>query len=199
MTQAAEYRKKPVVIEAIQLVDGESFDAIMRWRRSCTPENNSGGHAPGLGWWIKFRTLEGEMTANQGDWIIRGIKGEFYPCKPDIFEATYEQVTSVGEREEHLRPTRSDRGFVRMPEITGTYPGTVSIYESSGASQPQIWLKVEQPADLNVPEGPWTKAIAHLSVEAATQLAQQLLFLVEYHYQTCDHAKREQVLAEAQL
>jgi hypothetical protein len=41
-----------------------------------------------------IHTLEGDMRADIGDWIIRGVKGEFYPCKPDIFDATYEQVTS---------------------------------------------------------------------------------------------------------
>jgi len=59
----AYYRKKPVVISA--------------WR------NDTGGP-------IQVSTLEGQMTANPGDWIITGIKGELYPCKPDIFEATYE-------------------------------------------------------------------------------------------------------------
>lgn len=41
---------------------------------------------------LRIKTLEGEMTAQRGDWIIRGVKGEVYPCKPDIFEATYEPV-----------------------------------------------------------------------------------------------------------
>lgn len=40
----------------------------------------------------QIKTLEGVMTADKGDWIIKGVKGEFYPCKPDIFEATYEPV-----------------------------------------------------------------------------------------------------------
>jgi hypothetical protein len=41
---------------------------------------------------MKIRTLEGEMTGSKDDWIIKGVKGEFYPCKPDIFEATYELI-----------------------------------------------------------------------------------------------------------
>ena len=108
-----------------------------------------------------------------------------------------EQVTDTGEREEHLRPARSDRGFARLPVITGTYPGIIQTYESSGASRPQVWVKVTQPTDLNKPEGPWHDATVHLTVEAATQFAEQLLFLVEHHYQTCDRAKREQALAAA--
>lgn len=67
----SRYRKLPVVIEAFRL-DG-------RWR---------GG--PDI---AKIKTLEGEMTASKGDWIIRGVNGEIYPCKPDIFAKTYERVT----------------------------------------------------------------------------------------------------------
>ncbi|MHA7900781.1 MAG: hypothetical protein ACX94B_13030 [Henriciella sp.] len=95
-----KFRKKPVEIEA------------MRW-----PGNPNAGHHLVLDWmgrksikhmpdgcWLRrveassgavefnlvIKTLEGEMDARPGDWIIRGVRGEFYPCKPDIFEATYE-------------------------------------------------------------------------------------------------------------
>ena len=90
-----KYRKKPVAIEAIRY-DGTNAAAIQSWaHRGLPPEasaivipNGYGiTHAP-----LSIRTLEGMMTANPGDWIIRGVKGEFYPCKPDIFEATYEPV-----------------------------------------------------------------------------------------------------------
>ncbi len=82
-----KFRKKPVVIEARQL--GHDYDedlAIMRW---------SGGRPlgesedPAL---MEIPTLEGWLRAGPEDWIICGIKGEFYPCKPDIFEATYEPL-----------------------------------------------------------------------------------------------------------
>lgn len=78
------YRKKPVVIEAVQLLDS-AFDG---------PHPNP-EHIPGVKYSPKARcalidTLEGTMRVNIGDWIIQGIKGELYPCKPDIFEATYE-------------------------------------------------------------------------------------------------------------
>ncbi|MDP3984434.1 MAG: hypothetical protein Q8Q52_05425 [Acidimicrobiia bacterium] len=85
------YRKKPVVIEAVQwtgknLTDMEQFlgGAGANWYRPS-------GAALARGE-IFIRTLEGEHTANAGDWIIKGVKGEFYPCKPDIFEMTYEKV-----------------------------------------------------------------------------------------------------------
>ena len=80
------YRKKPVVIEAAQLTPQNIAD-IYNWMLqsdrivSIRTDNT-----------ISIGTLEGEMIANQGDWIIKGVKGEFYPCKPDIFEMTYEEV-----------------------------------------------------------------------------------------------------------
>lgn len=82
----AQYRKKPVVIEAMKW-DGQNVDEVGRFI-----SDFSGITAFIKGNEIKIPTLEGEMTARQGDWIIKGINGEFYPCKPDIFEKTYEKV-----------------------------------------------------------------------------------------------------------
>jgi len=82
-----KYRKKPVVIEARQL--GNDYDEdvdIMRW---CHGEPCDSDETLVL---FQIRTLEGPLLAREGDWIIRGVKGEFYPCKPDIFIATYEAV-----------------------------------------------------------------------------------------------------------
>jgi hypothetical protein len=82
-----KFRKKPVVIEAIQLTKENVVDVL-------TFCNNAGnivaGNEDDMG--ISILTLEGTMTANTGDYIIRGVKGEFYPCKPDIFEQTYEEI-----------------------------------------------------------------------------------------------------------
>ena len=83
-----KYRKKPVVIEARQLEFGNQ-DEIMRWCHSTRSHSTPPMRAV-TG--IIISTLEGDMIALYGDWIIRGVKGEFYPCKPDIFEATYEKV-----------------------------------------------------------------------------------------------------------
>ena len=79
-----KYRKKPVVIEAVQITDA-TFDA---------PHPNP-EHIVGLVYnpvlrTVRIPTLEGEMIGSLGDWIITGVKGEHYPCKPDIFAATYE-------------------------------------------------------------------------------------------------------------
>ena len=76
------FRKKPVVIEAIQY-DGHNAIAVLAWAKTDSiTEDFMGG--------IEIETLEGTMRAEVNDWIIKGIKGEFYPCKPDIFAATYD-------------------------------------------------------------------------------------------------------------
>lgn len=79
----AKYRNKPVVIEAVQY-DGTFPLAFLHGDERVRKAVAYGGDA------IEILTLEGTMTAQIGDWIIRGVKGELYPCKPDIFEATYE-------------------------------------------------------------------------------------------------------------
>ncbi len=79
-----KYRKKPVVIEAVEFTD-ESFEECVRFL----------GHSVDLDVRkeaIIIQTLEGPLNASLGDWIIKGVKGEFYPCKPDIFEQTYDKV-----------------------------------------------------------------------------------------------------------
>jgi hypothetical protein len=75
------YRKKPVEIEAVQITDDNAAE-VARW---------SGGKR-GLHSGVVIETLEGAMKGNVGDYIIKGVNGEFYPCKPDIFDTTYEEV-----------------------------------------------------------------------------------------------------------
>ena len=96
-----KYRKKPVVIDAIQLTHNNVMELLetlpvetglhrldVVLAKDAPP--NTPVEGPVWGMWIK--TLEGKMIANFGDWIIKGVAGEFYPCKPSIFEATYERV-----------------------------------------------------------------------------------------------------------
>ncbi len=78
-----KYRKKPVVIEAFR----PGIDDMPDWFIS----------QPGFQLWTCFdkaviKTLEGDMKISRGDWVIKGIAGEIYPCKPDTFEATYDEV-----------------------------------------------------------------------------------------------------------
>ncbi len=89
----AKYRKKPVVIEAKRLSRDNGCD-VVEWigqDAKFYPEidDSTSYPVPSI---LEINTLEGTMTAQIGDYIIKGVKGEFYPCKPDIFEATYEQV-----------------------------------------------------------------------------------------------------------
>lgn len=93
MPEPKRYRKRPIVIEAMQF-DGtpDSTHAICDWIGQ-----DSGKIARGMDELtgeqsLALMTPEGNMVVNQGDWVIRGIAGEFYPCKPDIFEKTYEAV-----------------------------------------------------------------------------------------------------------
>jgi hypothetical protein len=86
-----KYRKKPVTIEARQLTP-ETRDMICQWI-------NEGKRSPQAWFYdsngadeIYIETFEGTMVATDGDFIIQGVQGEFYPCKPDIFAATYEPV-----------------------------------------------------------------------------------------------------------
>jgi len=85
----AKYRKKPIVVDAIQF--RINFDEISKWVSQWHDEDDGPGMWEGHNCLI-IDTLEGEMEARNGDWIIRGIEGEFYPRKKSIFEATYEKV-----------------------------------------------------------------------------------------------------------
>lgn len=87
-----KYKKKPVIIEAIQLLNNNSsieeclkfiYNVFITDDNIETVKNDK--H-------IRIQTLEGDMKASFGDYIIKGVNGEFYPCKPDIFEKTYESI-----------------------------------------------------------------------------------------------------------
>ena len=83
-----KFRKKPVLIDAIQwLGTNESTVKVMAFMNGSM---DSILINPAEGDHLVIETLEGKMRADVNDWIIKGVKGEFYPCKPDIFEATYQ-------------------------------------------------------------------------------------------------------------
>lgn len=85
-----KFRKKPVVVEAIHW-DGYKVEDMPEWLSAALDANiGEPGSICRVGKAIEIYTLEGMMTAAPGDWIIRGVNGELYPCKPDIFEKTYE-------------------------------------------------------------------------------------------------------------
>ena len=95
--EISKFTKRPVTIEAVQLTDATDWEDIATWCGGWLDavRDPSDEHIV----WLVIPTLEGNMRADADDWIIRGIQGEFYPCKPDIFEASYvpSAVTSTGE------------------------------------------------------------------------------------------------------
>lgn len=84
-----KYKKKPVVIEAHQLpVSGDASPELIDFLHDMSRDwEQSDKHGS-----IIIKTLEGDMTASPGDYIIKGVGGEYYPCKPEIFKATYDEV-----------------------------------------------------------------------------------------------------------
>ena len=129
-----KFRKKPVVIEAFQMTEGHRWDNSKwpnwlhkAWNRE--PGENAvwidpdgpvvpGHHSAAE---LVCGTLEGVCRIERGDWIIRGIKGELYACKPDIFDATYERVVSEAEAaSERPPPGRSEAKQVAEAVSQGT-------------------------------------------------------------------------------
>jgi hypothetical protein len=109
----ARFRKKPVEIEARQIEAPmlEHLEELAHW---CGGGVCWGPTASPVG--VLIDTLEGQMRADVGDWIIRGVKGELYPCKPDIFEATYDPV-DAGASTSPPRLTREQAAII------GAYTG----------------------------------------------------------------------------
>lgn len=103
-----KFRKKPVVIDAVQL-NWRNWGDVCELLGDVIGEHNPGRSVPTYSdtcgeqttaeaGWIEL-TLEGDHVAKHGDWIIKGVKGEFYPCKPDIFAATYEPINDAHLKE----------------------------------------------------------------------------------------------------
>lgn len=92
-----KFRKKPVVIEAIQYNGNNEREILEFTQGNAKLDSALGSSADGNGGLqsyskLTIKTPEGEMLVSPNDFVIKGIKGEFYPCKPDIFAATYERV-----------------------------------------------------------------------------------------------------------
>ena len=99
----AKFRKKPVVIEAVRVTaadyngkdwDSSPFSEVPPWLLLAATNGEIKAVTPGHTDYAEFEieTLEGTMLASPGDWIIRGVKGELYPCKDSVFQLTYEPV-----------------------------------------------------------------------------------------------------------
>lgn len=122
------YRKKPVVIEAFKFY----VDNMPEWfydkvcSSDVTLHNCNFGEYPIEEAYCEIKTLEGVMTARGGDFIIRGVKGEIYPCKPDIFEQTYDVVEE--STEEPVLPGSDDDYYC---VVTAKDGDVVDVYESN--------------------------------------------------------------------
>lgn len=90
ISKRMKYRKKPVIIEAIQFEDNS--DRIIEIYEFMGGDTIRVNYEDKDNPYLKIETLEGIMKVSVGDYIIKGVNGEFYPCKPDIFEKTYERV-----------------------------------------------------------------------------------------------------------
>ena len=93
MSKPLQYRKKPVTIEAIRFDgDTQAMSEVARWCGGRVRSEAKASYRTDVAYWLDVPTLEGVVTANRGDYVIKGVQGEFYPCKPGIFEATYEPI-----------------------------------------------------------------------------------------------------------
>jgi len=105
MSKIKKYRKKPVVIEAVKYTGCITDDIIEFTNNTIRVESNIGSSEDGEGYPQKYTrvtipTLEGDHLVLEGDFIIKGVKGEVYPCKPDIFHMTYERdLTNPNNKE----------------------------------------------------------------------------------------------------
>jgi hypothetical protein len=118
-----EFRKKPVVIEAWQF-DAPKFMPQPSWLRDAITSGKiyyQGGNVP----YYTIETLEGKMKASEGDWIIRGVKGEIYPCKPDIFAATYEHRRAMTPPSREELP--SETLFIERSKVRGIIIGSRTL------------------------------------------------------------------------
>lgn len=117
-----KFRKKPVVIEAVQWnVELKNFDEVMNFMQDFHGNKLNYENAEQLAYKNKqlyIKTLEGVMTASNLDWIIKGVSGEFYPCKNDIFLMTYDVVIpkDVEDAQRYITECGKDIGFMGSPE-----------------------------------------------------------------------------------
>jgi hypothetical protein len=95
-----KYRKRPVAIEAVQ-VNRENLYDVAHWCGAHTNLAAKPSDHTDVAYWLTIPTLEGVMRADLGDWVIKGVEGEFYPCKPAIFDATYREVPEDDGRQRH--------------------------------------------------------------------------------------------------
>lgn len=103
------YRKRPVVVDAYEFIaDSAYLDNMPDWLNDAYEDGRAFTVANGPDcsemMLVRIPTLEGTMDAWPGDWIIQGVRGELYPCKPDVFALTYEELAPTGQDETLAQP-----------------------------------------------------------------------------------------------
>ena len=112
-----KYRKRPVVVEAIQYVDG-NLSEVMKFCKDTLFTDH-----------LYICTLEGNMRVSKGDYIIKGVHSEFYPCKPDIFEETYEAV-NTNDDHVSIKPEKPFfKTYSEEPTLENTEEGDLVWYK----------------------------------------------------------------------
>ena len=130
-----QYRKKPVVIEAFQW-DGKLNLRGTGWPDWLKDAERAEVVQQTFEGYLTIRTLEGDHRAQPGDWIIRGVKGELYPCKPDIFAATYDAV-SEGE----------DVGMYKLHSDQNHHRVVVGDFTITRMDDKTVWIESESRGD----------------------------------------------------
>lgn len=167
-----KFVKKPVVIEANQFTtNNEIHDIEMDWIVDWVNAESYKKIASHNGTSIFIYTLEGEMKAEAGDWIIKGVEGEFYPCKPDIFEKTYDIVENT---------ERSQTFGEKAVGITFNPSGADEVYEAKILAAKQIDLleKVHIKLTNDSANTSWVRNV--LRTQAFNLLVSAQMALVKY-------------------
>jgi hypothetical protein len=125
-----QYSKKPVIIDAIQWT-GKNYVEIFDFCDKSYMNDSE----------LRIQTLEGSMIASIGDFIIKGIKGEFYPCKPDIFEMTYDNQNVVQAAEKSLHNTTANGAKKNVKDIVFWGDGDTFRLISKASSEAEGWMK----------------------------------------------------------
>lgn len=150
----AKFRKKPIEIEAVSVHEalnaaGADWDALPSWLKDAYESGEHGGVVFARDH-VLIGTMEGTMRGDIDDMIIRGVKGELYPCKPDIFAATYEAVTEwPGGRAPKNNPRRTENMDDIEPRdgtITSTASAASKLHDLMVVGDPDVWFIIAKAA-----------------------------------------------------
>jgi hypothetical protein len=182
--ETRRYRKRPVVVDAVQF-DG-TWASVNDWLTALGYDEEGDGtdggpacHMDGDN--LVVQTLEGDMTAGPGWWIIRGVAGEFYPCEPSIFAQTYEVATTATRHDLRRRVLDAIAPFVRADDRTEERDPALAarlarreseravdaILAALAAAAPEPTCACGRPVSDPVHDGDWAQVVADLREENA--------------------------------